>query len=236
MTPREAIPVSWIDALDQSGEIAMGFDPATTEKQTSNPSSLSVVQRVLPVCRVVLLVSWKTSDDRVSKAMLRRALDDLLAARRKARRLCVDASSEKFFAAQVRREFGAYVPVELVVSNEKKTYRGQGLDAKTLLGNLYTSALEDGLIELPPGDWIKEDHRLVTREKGGFVYNLGKDGQHCDTFVSTELAYWGLCSSSGPVEASAAQVGSFGHARRDDDSLPPILRNTRDRSKEQRYA
>ncbi|HPA21476.1 MAG TPA: hypothetical protein PLU30_27290, partial [Verrucomicrobiae bacterium] len=151
MSPRDAIPASWIDALAPSGEIALGYDVATTEKGTSNPSSLAVMQRVIPVVRVPLLLSWKTRDDRVAKAILRHVIDALANSRRKARRLVVDASSEKYYAAQVRREFGADVPVELYVANEKKSYKGQELDGKTLLGNLYCAALEDALVELPPG-------------------------------------------------------------------------------------
>ncbi|HPA21582.1 MAG TPA: hypothetical protein PLU30_27835, partial [Verrucomicrobiae bacterium] len=78
-------------------------------------------------------------------------------------------------------------------------------------------------------------HRLVHREKGSFVYHLGKDGQHADTFVGCMLAYWGLCSNSGPPEIEAATVGAFGRPVADEDSLPPIHRNIRHLLQEHRY-
>jgi hypothetical protein len=214
MTPRSAIPVEWLQALVPARPVALGLDIATTEKGTSNPSVLSVMQHASQrAFHVPLLVSWKTADPAITEQMINVALLDLVSASFRPRRLCIDASSEVFFATNLRRRFAGAVTVDLVKGGEKRKYKGEELDAKTLLGNLYCNALDDGLIILPPGDWIKEDHRLVAREKGGFATATGTGGQHGDTFDGCKLAYWGLIGGGGPVGAAGAGVGELAGAK-----------------------
>lgn len=208
MIPRQAIPSLWTDRLTADGMVALGLDVATTEKGTSNPSALSVQQREGRRVYTRLLVSFKTSDPAVSRQVISSVLDDLEGMRIKPRRLVADNSNEKFFSADLRRLFGSRVAVELVAGNNKLEFRGETLDAKTLLGNMYVAAIEDCLLTLPAGDWIILDHRLVMREAGGFATNLGPNGEHGDTFDAGKLAYWGLNSNSGPVRADAIQVGT----------------------------
>jgi hypothetical protein len=209
MIPRQAIPSTWADRLTD-GPIALGYDIATTERGTSNPSALNVQQRDGRRVLTRLIVSWKTRDPAVARQVLKAVLDDIEERRMKPRRLVIDASNEKYYAADVRTLLAGRVAVELVGGNQKIEFRGESLDAKTLLGNMYVSAIEDGFLLLPAGDWIMLDHRLVMREGGGFVTNLGPNGEHGDTFDGGKLAYWGLNSSGGPVKADAIQVGSFG--------------------------
>jgi hypothetical protein len=94
-----------------------------------------------------------------------------------------------------------------VKSGQKLKFRGEEMDAKTLLGNIYSAAMEDGFILLPDAEWIAEDHRLVMRESGGFQNLLGKNGRHGDTFDSSKLAYWGQQGGGGTVAASGASTG-----------------------------
>lgn len=205
MTPREAISRQWIDRLGD-GPAALGYDIATTAKGTSNPSSFTVAQRDGKVAIARLVVVWKTPDPEVAKAVLEAVFDDLDAAQVKPRRLVVDASSERYYAANVAAVFKRRCPVDLIGGNQKLKFRGEELDAKTLLGNMYASALEDGLFLLPAAEWIELDHRLVKREAGRFVTELGPNGEHGDTFDSSKLSYWGL-QSGGQVRASSAPVG-----------------------------
>jgi hypothetical protein len=156
-----------------------------------------------------LLVSFKSREPAVARQMISAILEDIEAARTKPRRLVIDASSERYFAADIRTAFAGRVAVELVSGAEKLEFRGERMDAKTLIGNMYVSALEDGYVTLPAGEWIEVDHRLVMREAGGFTTSLGPNGEHGDTFDACKLAYWGL-HSSGPVRAEALQVGGFG--------------------------
>lgn len=205
MSPRQAISSEWAHRLTL-GPLALGYDVATSEKGTSNPSSVTVMQREGRLCISRLIVTWKTREPAVARQILTAILDDIRSAQQKPRRLCIDASSEKYFAADMRTHLRARCAVELVAGGQKLTFRGEALDAKTLLGNMYAAALEDGFILLPAGEWIEFDHRLVKREAGRFVTDLGPGGEHGDTFDSGKLAYWGLQSGGSPV-AHAAQVG-----------------------------
>ena len=207
MTPRTAINPAWA-ALLTDGPLALGYDVATTQRGTSNPSAVTVLQREGRMVFGRLVLSWKTRDPAVARAVLGCVLDDIETAGQKARRLVIDASSEKYYAADVRASLARRCPVELVSGNQKLKFRNEEMDAKSLLGNLYCAALEDGLLLLPAGDWIALDHRLVKREAGRFVTDLGPGGEHGDTFDAAKLAYWGL-QSGGTVAAHAAQVGDF---------------------------
>lgn len=208
MTPREAICSSWSDLLTD-GPIALGYDIATTEKGTSNPSALTVSQRVGRVSMARLIVSWKTKEPEVARQVISSVLDDIQGRGMKPRRLIIDASNERYYAADVRDLLMGRCPVDLIAGGEKMEFRGEQLDAKTLLGNMFSSAIEDGLYLLPAGEWIELDIRLVKREGGRFVTELGPGGEHGDIFDGCKLSYWGL-QSGGPVKADAAQVGGFG--------------------------
>jgi hypothetical protein len=212
MKPRQLISRDWLDLLTD-GPIGIGLDLATTEKKTSNPSSLTLSQTDGRIVFERLIVRFKTGDDRVTKEVLRVVCEDLRSVKKKARGIAVDASSEKFLCAQISREFTKYAPVRLIASGEAIVWKGEALNYKQLLGNLYSSLFEDALIGLPEGEWIMEDHRLVLREKGSFMANLGPNGEHGDTFDSGKLANWCLVRG-GRAEISAASItgGSAGRA------------------------
>lgn len=210
MTPRLAIPSEWADRLTMDGPIAIGYDVATTQGGKSNPSSISVQQREGRMVHTRLLVAWKSREPEVARQMIDALLSDIERRGLKPRRLEIDASSERYFAADIRTHFMGRMATELIAGNQKLEWRGETLDSKTLLGNMYVSALEDGFITLPAGEWIEVDHRLVMREAGGFKTLLGPNGEHGDTFDAGKLAYWGLHSSSGTVRADPLQVGDFG--------------------------
>ena len=209
MNVRQAINPAWTDFLGE-GTVALGYDVATSQKGMANPSALTVMQKDSRMAITRLLISWKTREPAVARAVLRSVFDDLARAGKKARRLVIDASSERFYAADIRTFFQKDCPVELVAGNQKLQFRGEELDAKSLLGNMYVSGIEDGLILMVGGQWVEMDHRLVKIEAGRFVTDLGPGGEHGDTFDSGKLAYWGL-QSGGSCHAEAVQVGSFGH-------------------------
>jgi hypothetical protein len=208
MTPRQAISSEWADLLTE-GPISLGYDIATTERGTSNPSGITVLQKEGMVNISRLIVTWKTAEPAVARQLISCILDDIAARDRKARRLVIDASSEKYYAADIRTAFSRRVAVELVGGNQKLSFRGEEMDAKTLLGNMYSAAMEDGFILLPTGAWIELDLRLVKREGGRFITDLGKGGEHGEVFDSGKLAYWGLHSGSGKVSAKAISVGGI---------------------------
>lgn len=206
MTPREAITSAWSDRLTD-GPIALGYDVATSEKGVSNPSSITVAQREGKMVFARLVVSWKTREPAVARQVISAVLDDVFRVGKKPRRFVIDASSEKYFAADIRTFLRSRCAVELVGGGQKLAFRGEELDAKTLLGNMYVSAIEDGFFLLPAGEWIEFDHRLVKREAGRFVTDLGPGGEHGDTFDSGKLSYWGLQSGGSP-KADAAPISN----------------------------
>lgn len=211
MTPRTALPSSWLDTLT-NGQLAIGYDIATSERGTANPSSICVSQRDGAMTHSRLVLAWKSNDPSIAKQFISLILDDLAARQLKPRRLTIDASSERYFATDIRRIFAARVPVDLVAGNQRLDFRGESMDAKTLLGNIYCAAVEDGLFTLPTGEWIELDQRLVKREGGRFVTDLGPNGEHGDTFDSCKLALWGL-QSGGPIQAEAIGIGAAGSTK-----------------------
>jgi hypothetical protein len=200
-----------LTSLLGDGPLALGYDVATTERGTSNPSSVSVMEDLKPKSPVRLLIAWKSSDPEVAIGLLRVILEDIAAAGKRARRLVIDSSNEKFHARTVRKRLASLVAVSLVAGGEKISWQGDSMDAKTLLGNLWINALDDGAALLPAGDWIAEDQRLVKREAGSFATATGKNGEHGDTFDACKLAWWGLRRGAGNARGvSAVKVGTGG--------------------------
>ena len=209
MTPRQAIPSSWADLLTDD-PLAIGYDVATTDKGRSNPSGITVMQQVGKLNISRLVVTWKTAEPEVARQIITAILDDIEARRLKPRRLVIDASSEKYFAADMRSFIKARCAVELVSGNQKLKFRTEEMDAKTLLGNMYASALEDGFILLPAGAWVELDLRLVRREAGRFTTELGPGGEHGEIFDSGKQAYWGLQNRSHSADGiQPMQVGGL---------------------------
>lgn len=191
--------------------IGLGLDVATTEKQTSNPSALAVVERTGREYFARLVLRWKTADPAVTEAILTTLLMRL--APRRPRRLCIDATSERFFAAALKRQLGAVVPVELVISSESLEHLGEKMTYKVFLGNLLVNAIEDGRLLLPEATWLRDDLRLVKRDRGTFATEVAADGSHGDCFDALKLAIYALEGAGGPAQAEAAAVGSYGSQR-----------------------
>lgn len=205
----DAIPRGWASGfVPDHPMIALGLDIATTEKQKSNPSALAVTQYVSPIYFVRLLVSWKTADPNVTRAVLKHVIGGL-PFNYKPRKLCIDATSERFFAAELKREWYAVVPVELVVASEATEYMGERMTFKQYLGNLTVNTLDDGQLALPNERWLQKDFRLVVRDRGTFDCDVDEDGRHGDSFDGVKLSIHGLVSKGESAEASAVQVGTY---------------------------
>lgn len=207
ITPRQAIPRGWTRTL-VGGRIGVGHDVATTEKKTSNPSSITVTEHAGGRYWERLVLVYKTGSEEVAMAMLSTVFEDLREAQAKPRRMCVDASSEVYYAQGVKRKFIRYCPIELVKSGATIVRGAETFSYKVLLGNLYAGLYEDGLICTPGEKWYKDDQRRVLREKGSFATELGENGEHGEVFDSGKLAYWALEQGAGRVEADAAPVGT----------------------------
>lgn len=222
MTPREAIPSSWTDHL-RSGPVAIGLDLATTDKATSNPSAISVMEDYGGLVNERLVLSFKSADEAVTTAMLQCVFEDLASAGKRVRALVIDATNETFFAQTVAKKFRKYCAVYLVKGSENMEHAGETMIAKQLLGNLFANAHTDGQIATPAGTFIKDDRRLVKKIKGLFNADTDALGQHGDTWDAGKLALWGL-RRKGRVEASGMAVGGAPSAPARRGVLRPFAR------------
>jgi hypothetical protein len=212
------LPANWRELLGLGDEpVAIGYDIATTEKGSSNPSSLSIVPHIGRDYPVRLVFRWKTADPAKARGFLREILSGV-----KCRRLSIDATNERYFATDVRREFSRLAPIELIISSERITYQGSEILVKTYLGNLVVNALEEGQLVLPSDRWVREDFRLVRRVKGGFDSDVDGSGNHGDSFDSTKLALHGwMTPLAGAFTAETLPMVRMGSAR---PGLPLIRR------------
>jgi len=183
---------------------AIGFDVATTEKEASNPSAVSVMVAEGADVVAVLTVTWKTRDPALAKERVRKIVETVNArsAGGRVRRLAIDATSERYFAVQFQRELSALVPVELVISSESvELPGGETVNKKTWLGSRFIGAIDDNHATLAPERYLRDDFRRVRKVKGAFDCELGPNGEHGDTFDSHKLAYHALTSTGGAVES-----------------------------------
>ena len=216
----DAIPRDWTRLLVPDAKATgIGWDVATTDKGTSNPSGIVVTQRISPVYRQSLAVRFKTASEEVAFQVGLMIVQDIIDAGIRPKALCIDASNERFFAQRVRREFSGLVPVHLIVSGENVIWKGGEYNFKQLLGNLYVSAIEDNLMEACPDEWWLEDHRLVKRDRGTYQADTGKDGGHGDVFDGGKLSLWAIEGVGGAAMAEAASVGGLSRETSDDDGI-----------------
>lgn len=206
ITPRDCVPRDWTRLLT-GGEIGIGLDLATTDKETSNPSSLTVTEKIAGLKIQRLVISWKTAREAVTRAIVGVVFADLEKARLRPRKLCIDATNERFFAQRLQTEFRRHCVIELVIASEGIEWRGEKLDMKTLVGNLYVESFQESTSRLPDARWVKDDHRLVKKIAGKFVSDTSPEGRHGDTFTSGSLSHWAL-QGRGRAEASGVPVGS----------------------------
>jgi hypothetical protein len=205
------LPADWVGACDpRAPKLGLGMDVGTTTKQKSNPSVIALAQKVGHEVRFPLIVRFKSKDPEVAKAIIRAILAGLQTVGLRARKLCIDATSERYFAVNVRQEFVGRLPVDLVIASEKTTYGGQEMLWKAYLNNLLVNLIEDGYAALPSEAWVKIDIRSVTTEKGTFSAEVIEDGGHGDVFDGCKLAAHAVEAKGGPAEAAGASTGAYG--------------------------
>lgn len=185
---RAAISPNWRESLS-TGKVCFGLDVASTEGKKSNPSSLTATEYWDRIYWQRLVVRWKTEQYAVMLGILEMVIGPVPREQRGV--LVVDTSNEKFLARELAKDLSGLIRVVGFYGQQKVTYCGEPSDAKTAMGSAYCSALEDGLIAMPPGKWLETDHRLVTRNGSRFEAALDAQGNHADTFDSGKLSYWG---------------------------------------------
>ena len=222
--PRKAasiVPDRWID-LVSGGVLTAGMDLGTTQKGTSNPTALAVIEKVAPryVCRLAL--AWKTNNPDVTRAVIDKVLSDLAKAQKRLSRLPIDATNERFFAADLAKELAGKTVVDQIVASENTTHRGEEMKWKLYLGNLLVNAIEGGELVLPNEQWVRNHIRQVYREKGTFEADVDGQGNHADFFDALKLALHGQKVSGGPASAMGMSL-SGGGKQPSNKKLPEVF-------------
>ncbi|HEX4085909.1 MAG TPA: hypothetical protein VHY22_13430 [Chthoniobacteraceae bacterium] len=185
-----------------SGPVGGGWDLATTTKATSNPSSFSIVEGrgVEKIFRGI--INWKTADPDVALERATKAVQ-MVAARKEGgpmRRLCIDATNERYFAKTAKKELSGLIQVDLVIASETIDLPGsEPMTMKQYLGGILVAELDDNHVLLPPDRYVREDWRMVRKEKGEFVCEPDASGRHGDTFDGAKLGVRALCGGGAAM-------------------------------------
>ena len=193
--------------LVTGGRVGIGFDVASTTGETSNPSSITVMEELGGERFARLILVFKSK----SRELMADRLHDIATVIRNrpsggpARRLCIDASNERLAAEETATDLRPFVPVELVLGGASIHPPGytEPTNYKTYLGDLYSAAVNENTIALPPDPYIKADHRMPMKDQGKYVCTPDADGRHGDTFDSSKLALYALQSSQGALTTMA---------------------------------
>lgn len=188
--------------------MALGYDIATTEKETSNPSSLALVQHDGPLFIARLILRWHAADPDVSRAIVIGVARSVRRGRGLPLRGCgIDATNERYYATDMRRRLAPFCGARLVIASETREEQGRPMKLKTYTGNLVVNALEDSCLVLPADGWVKADFRLVRKEKGLFETDLDSAGNHGDSFDAVKLAINELTGGDFRYKSIAAPRG-----------------------------
>jgi hypothetical protein len=212
------LPAGWRGLFTPEGRVGIGLDLGTTNKARSNPTALAVCQESGLDVFARLIIRYKVDATKldVHEQLLRAIVDALHsgpATHPRVVRICVDATSERYGAAELSRRLRGLVPVALIVASESIEYRGQKMKFKEYQTNLYLHQIDDGRLALPDEQWVEDDARQVKTERGFFYADIDEDGNHADAFDATKQALHALRmhGAGAPAEISAAGLGTFRH-------------------------
>lgn len=205
--------MTWLaEHADPHAKIGLGLDKGTTTKEKSNPTVLSVMEEHGPEIVNRLTLVWKTHDPDVNDERIETVLRTL--AHRPGGRACalaVDATNEKLDAERQRKKFRAQIPVLLIVASETVDKPGlqKPTNWKQYSGEQYVAKLDDNHLTLPPEAYLRQDHRLVLKDRGKFVCEPDDQGRHGDTFDGNKLGLVALTWRGGPAHAVAVGMGGY---------------------------
>lgn len=200
-------PAGWLD-LFGDGPINAGLDLASTEGKKSNPNALTLTQKHAgrTVARVILY--WKTANPKVTMDRLRAVFTGLQGSGRKCRRLNADATNDANFVKLIAAELRGLVDVVAINSSQSVSFRGMDQSARTVSWTLLREAVENNVIDLPPGRYVQQDFMRTKRAPGDlYVASVGPNGEHADTADSTRLAMLADITG-GPAQIRAVQCGA----------------------------
>jgi len=187
------------------GKVGIGVDVATTTGGVSNPTSVTVLEEdgVNYIAR--LIVIWKTADPEVARERIARICNAVAQRSNggRAKRVNVDATNERYFAVDLKRHLLPITPVQLVSGSETIERPGYGKQtSKQVLGGQLIAVLDDNCLSLPPDKYVREDWRMIKKERGLLTCDPDHEGRHGDTFDSTKLALSAVQQQKGRAEVS----------------------------------
>ena len=199
----------------REGIVAIGYDPATTTKITSNPSGITITEMNGGMRAQRLVLFWKEKEPSIVIERLRRICETVR--EREAggapRRLCIAATNERYFAKTLADALRSLVPVDLVIESEGLHPAGyeKPINFKTYLGDIYSAAVNENRYDFPAGDYFKRDQRLTIKSGGRYECDVdSSSGAHGDSFVSGGLAEYGLTSRSADFGYDSAEMQPAG--------------------------
>lgn len=208
-----------LEKVLRAGQVTLGVDWASSQKEGSNPTSVTVseLEGELEIQRAVFV--WKSSNPVLQRFRLRRIVETVNARPEggRARRCGLDATGQQLFCKDVANDLSGLVPVELVIMSETLDLPGYDTPAskKTVYGDRYVAAFNDNRIAAPPERYYREDHRLPKKIKGLYVCEPQMDGKHGDTFDSGKIAREMHHSTGGAISTESLQqirIGQRPHA------------------------
>jgi hypothetical protein len=200
-------------ALDHcKGNVTLGLDLGTTEKQTSNPTSISVKGMEAGEHHIGLTLWWKSADPAVTKRRVTQILKALIARGCRPVGMGIDATNERNYAREIRDDNANLCDIRLIIGSENvpliKDVDGVNVNFKAHKGNLFSTAAEAGRVILPWSRYLYDDCMRVTRNKGTFDCTVGSQGEHGDTFDSIALCFV-IEESGGPAQVFFPQIGDL---------------------------
>lgn len=201
----------WLRENLGTGRLGLGVDWATTTKGTSNPTAVAVVEQVGAGYVARLIVAWKTADPAQAESLLRlivRAANGRRAGGR-ARRLCQDATNERYHAENIRKALRPEVPVESLVGSTTIDRPGaESITVKQFRCAELVHTLAENQLTLPPDRYIFADWRLVKKDRGDFSTEIDDDGRHGDTFDAVSFALYALRRGKETPDLRPTRVGT----------------------------
>lgn len=199
------------------GPVAVGVDWATSQKEGSNPTSVTVTEEdgVNEIQRAVLL--WKSNNPDVQCERVCRVVSAINQRKEggRVRRFGQDATGQQLFCKVVAKALAGLCPVESLVMSETVELPGYDtpVTKKTYYGDLYVAKFNDNRVTAPPERYYREDHRLPKKLKGLYVTEPQSDGKHGDTFDSGKIASAMLKSAGGAITAESVKKIHVGGSR-----------------------
>lgn len=196
------LPPAWRHLFNGASDIAIGYDIATTTRDTSNPSVITIMCRGPQRIEARLIIRFKTADPKRPLELLTEIVETLTVGN-----VGIDATSERYFAAIAAEALEPRANCLLIVASETCPDAPEKVNFKSYTGTNFVNAMLDGEIALPDNIAVRDDLRLARRYKGGIDNALDStSGAHGDIFDSLKLAYFALNTEVAKTDAHAINL------------------------------